>query len=189
MIIGCDIDGVLADFNTAFIQRVIDVTGRDLFPPRPFDIPTWNYPEHYGYTAAEVSAVWASIKLDISFWVSLPPYGDAIQALAMLDERQCAGDEIYFVTARPGLEAKRQTENWLSYYGFRRPTVLISSQKGLCAQALKLDKYLDDRWENVVDVAAGFTQAWLLARPWNRDRNPEALGIVEAPSVAAFLRC
>ena len=53
MRIGFDVDGVLADFNKRFIERVIAITGRDLFPPRPFDIPTWNYPEHYGYTAEE----------------------------------------------------------------------------------------------------------------------------------------
>ena len=36
MVIGLDVDGVLADFNTPFIARIIQVTGRDLFPPRPF---------------------------------------------------------------------------------------------------------------------------------------------------------
>jgi uncharacterized HAD superfamily protein len=182
--IGVDIDGVLADFNTSFIKRVIEVTGRDLFPTRPFDIPTWNYPEHYGYTSKEVSAVWDSIKKDAIFWRALFPYSEAKQALAYLGSRQnIYGDEVYFITARPGILAKRQTEEWLvgqiamtGYYGQTMPTVLISSQKGLCAKALDLDLYIDDRMENVLDVyeRAPLCCTLLFDQPWNQtpDEDP-----------------
>lgn len=193
MIIGCDIDGVLADFNSGFIRRTIQVTGRDLFPERPFDIPMWNYPEHYGYTSKEVTAVWKNIKLDTNFWATLPAFEGTMEFLFALEQRQDEGDGIYFVTARPGVEAKHQTERWLRCHGFRNnPTVLISSAKGKCAEALDLDAYIDDRWENVVDVAGGDlmtsrTQAYLLVRPWNRNRNPERYGIREVTSVAEFL--
>lgn len=189
MIIGCDIDGVLADFNTGFIERFVHVTGRDSFPPRPFDIPTWNYPEHYGYTAAEVTAVWENIKADTRFWANLPPYADAMAFLHALELRQLVQhDEIYFVTARPGIEAKRQTEHWLQCNGFYHPTVLISSAKGQCAEALKMDRYLDDRWENVVSVAGTpNTYAYMLVRPWNRGRNHHHHGITEVTTVLSFL--
>ncbi len=48
--IGVDVDWVLANFNDSFIERVIKVTGEDKFPPRPFDITTWDYPQVYGYS-------------------------------------------------------------------------------------------------------------------------------------------
>jgi hypothetical protein len=189
MRIGCDIDGVLADFNTAFIARVILVTGKDLFPVRPFDIPTWNYPEHYGYTGAEVSAVWESIKADDNFWASLPAYDDTRATLFHLSNQQYMGDDIYFVTARPGVFAKQQTERWLRANGFTNPTVLISSLKGHCAEALALDRYLDDRWENALSVAdTPDTYPYLLVRPWNRGNNPQQHGIVEVTTIADFLR-
>lgn len=166
--IGIDIDGVLADFNSAFIQRCIDITGQDLFPPRPFDIPTWNYPEYYGYLPMEVSQVWKSIKNDPTFWQKLPAYPDCREALGNLAVLDLAGHNIYFVTARPGIYAKQQTETWLWEQGFDRATVIISAEKGLCARALGLHWYLDDRWENVCDVmATPGTRTVLVTRPWN----------------------
>lgn len=175
MRIGVDIDGVLADFNTPFIERVIQVTGKDLFPPRPFDIPTWNYPEHYGYTTVETSLVWDSITSDPWFWGGLPAYDTTALDLEVLDRQVCKGHDLYFITSRPGLAAKYQTERWLrnQYNQLQsRPsmfTVLISSAKGLCAAALKLDYYIDDRSENITDVehCTDATAVFLMDRPWN----------------------
>ncbi len=172
MRIGIDVDGVLADFNTAFILRVIKETGKDLFPRRPFDIPTWNYPESYGYTNDEVHAVWTAIKGDPQFWLNLPPYADTLQSLSVLSQKSHSGNDLYFVTSRPGINAKSQTEKWLRENGFKdRPTVLISSHKGQCAEALDLDYYIDDRDLNVQDVSdtrGALTNIFLLDRPWNR---------------------
>lgn len=167
-------DGVLADFNTTFINRVVEVAGKDLFPPRPFDIPVWDYPESYGYTAEDTSRVWESIKSDNKFWQNLEGYPDTTESLSRLNDVAISGHDVYFITSRPGVAAKLQTERWLKRHGYLpTPTVLISSKKGLCARALLLDKYIDDRRENVIDVAysTGMTpppQTYLLDRPWNR---------------------
>lgn len=197
MIIGCDIDGVLADFNTSFIKRVISITGCDLFPSRPFDIPTWDYPEFYGYTKDETSAVWKAITADEYFWENLAGYEDAIDVISRLFDHAVNGHaDVYFITSRPGIEAKYQTEQWLQDRAYGNddiydpvPTVLISSAKGLCAQALKLDAYVDDRWENCVDVATTSpkTKVFLLDRPWNRGNNPDAFGMVVVDSATDFL--
>lgn len=183
---------MLADFNTGYIERVIAVTGKDLFPPRPFAIPTWNYPEHYGYTSEEVSAVWESIKQDRHFWRKLPPYSETIDVVTSLGY-MAMQDDVYFITARPGVATKEQTENWLLHYarmtsGYFSPTVLISSRKGDCAKALNLDVYLDDRRENCDDVFDNYpsTQAYILDQPWNQngvDRYPRVT------SVREFLAC
>jgi len=188
--VGVDVDGVLADFNSAFIQRVIDVTGRDLFPARPFDIPCWNYPQHYGYTEVEVSTVWTNIKTDSTFWLSLLDYPQTRSLLESLRNIQTAGTEIYFITARPGVRVKEQTEGWLLYMGFEFPTVLISSAKGLCARALDLTHYIDDRWENVVDVRqySPTTSVSLLTQPWNVENSASAQGVRRIASVLEFVQ-
>lgn len=185
MRLGIDCDGVLADFNSGFIDRMVAVTGRDLFPPRPFDIPTWNYPEAYGYTRDELTAVWNGIKEDRSFWQQLPDYDDTEEALRYLNGRRILGDDVYFITARPGLDAKAQTEAWL-IKRWPKPyapqvTVLISSRKDLCAKALDLDLYVDDRDLNVESVVMSRnydingkylgerTRTYLFDQAWNRD--------------------
>jgi FMN phosphatase YigB (HAD superfamily) len=188
--IGCDVDGVLADFNHAFIERVIKVTGVDYFPPRPFDIPLWNYPEHYGYSAAQTSAVWESIKADRMFWRTLKPYGETPRVIEYLFRLMCRDHDVYFITDRPGIIAKRQTEDWfraITSQMLLSPfpiTVLISGDKAGCAQALNLDLYIDDRWENCEAVRLrGCTKVFLLDRPWNADAPAEEYDIVRVRSV------
>jgi 5'(3')-deoxyribonucleotidase len=168
--VGVDLDGVLGDFNTAFIQRVIDVTGKDLFPPRPFDITTWDYPQHYGYTDAECKQVWADIAQDPSFWREEPKYPWTDDTMKRLGDLWQDGEaDLYFVTSRPGDTAKNQTEMWLDAFDVIPPTVLISSEKGLCCKALKLDVYIDDKTENCEDVVrqSPDTLCFMLAQPWN----------------------
>jgi 5'(3')-deoxyribonucleotidase len=170
MRIGIDVDGVLADFNKMFIKRTIAVTGRDLFPPWPFDIPCWDYPEHYGYSADETSAIWKDIEHDATFWYSLDEYPGAFASVLELDRLDALGHDVYFVTSRPGIKAKKQTERWLISRGIRNPTVLISGAKGVIADVLDLEYYIDDRDKNVLDVAArrgAKTRTYLMNRPWN----------------------
>jgi len=186
MRIGFDIDGVLADFNSSFIEDAVRVTGRDLFPPRPFDIPCWDYPQHSGYTEQETDLIWSRIVENPHWWLSLDPYEgtrDVLERLTLLDFK---GHDIYFITSRPGKEAKHQTEMWLRHHGFQtRPTVLISSAKGLCAEALNLGRYVDDRDLNVVDVRnqrAWKTDVYLVDRPWNRTAMTNISGITRVTS-------
>ncbi len=168
MRIGYDVDGVLADFNAAYINLVAAKTGKDLFPNRPFEITTWDYPESYGYTKEDMTRVWAHIAESDSFWKNLVAYPGVYGYLSL---RIKQSDDVYFVTSRPGSTAKAQTEYWLRSNGFRgEPTVLISSEKGEVCHALKLDAYIDDRVENCQDVAnkSPETLCVMLARPWNR---------------------
>lgn len=196
MTIGCDLDGVLADWNSSFIRLVKEHTKRDLFGPS-FAPRTWNYAEDAGYTTEEVRQVWNVIKGSRTFWAGLEPYYDekVVQALDLLHHKQAHGDEVYFITSRPGYCAKEQSESWLEHHGMGRPTVLISSDKGGCAAALKLDAYLDDNLENVmgVRVMRPQCQTFLCDRPWNRgiDSRIESLwaipGVLRCASVYDFV--
>lgn len=186
--LGIDVDGVLADFNRYFIETIIEHTGEDKFPPRPFPIPTWNYPQHYGYTHEQVTSVWNEIKDDRTFWLSLPYYPDTLEFLSSLDMARCDGDYVYFITNRPGVEAHGQTAAWLEQCGYYDPTVLISGEKGLCARALELDLYIDDKWENCLDVRRSRheCQTFLLSQPWNAEKDAEACEIRRITSVMEF---
>lgn len=181
MRIGFDVDGVFADFNSAYITKVVEITGRDLFPPRPFDVPCWDYPEYYGYSRKEIAAIWENIKQSPTFWYELEPYPNLYSAITAINRLDKSKHDIYFVTSRPGDGAKQQTEDWLYDQWFRRSTVLISSEKALVCKALRLDHYIDDNVENVFAVYQHTnTQVVALTRPWNAGFNlPDRVATVD----------
>lgn len=158
MRIGFDVDGVLARFESEYYRLLCDVTGRRIpeADPAQWDSPaTWDWEKDAGYTPQEIRATWAVIAAMPDFWLSLPPIeGADTLSLCMRDLER--NHDLYFITSRTSTEtAKTQTEEWLrTYTEIDTPTVLISSQKGLCAAALQLDAYIDDNLDNVVDVYA-----------------------------------
>lgn len=180
MRIGIDIDGVLADFVPDYQRLHVKLTGRDTFVEGDnIDPPTWHWPALRGYTPAETSTVWATIMADPNFWKRLVPMRHNIDSLSRvyrgLGE---AGHEVYFVTTRIGILAKQQTEMWLRQWvvGFGAPggpevTVLIArfGQKGLIAKGLGLDCFIDDNYDNCVEVVrdSPATRTYLLNRRYN----------------------
>jgi hypothetical protein len=134
MRIGIDIDEVLADFNGPFIELVGRLTGKHL--PRPGA----NYPDKWRYyldpalgdqlpTSAELDYVWKFIKTS-TFWNRLPPMEHTRETLARLNHLRVTGHEIYFITSRPGDDAKLWSELWLTDLGMVNPTVLIARAIG-----------------------------------------------------------
>lgn len=190
MKIGFDIDGVFAAFIPAYQDLCIELNERDLFHPGDnVNPPCWNWPEYRGYTKEEVGKVWETITASNDFWITLR----ALPGLEVIKKHLAQlyrNHDIYFVTSRPGTTAKWQTEWWLDsklYFGgiFAVPTVLIASDKGGVAKALKLDVYIDDNWDNAVSVAAQspLTRNYLLDTSYNRYAAP-VNGIIRVSSVA-----
>lgn len=171
--LGFDLDGVFVNFQQAFTELFVTLTGRDLFPPRPFDAPCWDYPQHFGYTDAESDQVWAHIKASDTFWQQLPQYAHASSAMYLIYALSHQRHEVYFVTSREGVRVKAQTERWLSnrLIGYV-PTVLLSDgagHKAEIAAALRLDGFIDDKYENVVAVRHALPHGlvYLFNQPWN----------------------
>lgn len=164
-ILGLDIDGVLADFVTAYIDAFITHTGKNLFPPRPFPWTDWEHQELCGYTPADSELVWSKLNDSTDFWEQLNAYSDIDHTIRLANHFPT-----YFITSRNGHNVKGQTERWLSRHGVLHPTVLISSHKGLCCKALGITHYVDDRTENCESVVADSptTACTMIAQPWNR---------------------
>lgn len=150
MNIGVDIDGVLANFTDSYAALLTKQTGI-IFPKNSSTWPTeWYWDRAAGVQKPDENAVWDQIKSS-TFWLDLAPLPGAEDTLQLLSARRYAGDQIYFITTRPGLKAKLLTEFWLRNWGFSNPTVLIAGSeaaKGQLASALKLDLFIDDKPEN-----------------------------------------
>jgi len=187
--LGVDVDGILANFNDAYVARIRQVTGRNLFADPPL-MDVWNYPQAAGYTGRELRLVWDDIKADGRFWSSIKPYDDISTSMSGLRWQHARGGDIYFITARPGDSAKRQTEQWLlarqEFLCPIPPTVLMSSDKAACCKALELDAYVDDRWENARDVGQTPTRSYLLTRPWNVAYAAHAHNVTRVNSLSEF---
>ena len=168
MVICCDIDGVLANFNKTYMDLLVATTGKNLFP-FGYEPQVWNFPEALGYTSSEIDYVWNSIQTNPVFWSSLLPLPGAFELLHSrgINDRK---NDIYFVTDRMGVRAKYQTEDWLRKYVIQHPTVLLTKYKGLAAHALHADFVFDDRFENIQDVEreSPMTRAFLINRPYNQ---------------------
>jgi 5'(3')-deoxyribonucleotidase len=180
--IGFDVDGVLADFTRSFVPLLIRVTGKNLFQPDDINNPPcWNWDLHRGYTKDESRMAWAVIKESRDFWASLRTTPQ-VRTLRMMILDLLRNHEVYFITNRTGTDVKWQTELWLrQHLQIDLPTVLISGAKGLCAQALKLDVYVDDNADNVNDVvnrtgpeqSRNSCRTYLLDTTYNRPGGPE----------------
>jgi len=169
VIIACDIDGCLSNFNKGY---------RILFPDHDFPEsspdfpPVWSWPEYYGVSKKAVSVAWKTIKNSKTFWEeleSLPQANEALKALNKL--RRKGKNEVYFLTTRAGFDCKGQTWRWLKKRGFNDPTILISVQtpqaKGYVCAGLGVDVIIDDRALNLNNVHAP-TRRYLVDAAYNR---------------------
>lgn len=177
MKIGIDIDGVLADFCSAYEALHVEVTGRNTFAPygQEEGPVTWNWPVVYGYTKEETAEVWRRIKEHNGFNMGLTALPDARVLEKWWWEKRHGAREareaIYFITARVGDTVKYQTERWMQeVLDYGSPTVIIASDKGAIAKALNLDIYIDDNWHNAFNTGtvSPTTQVYLVDRAYNR---------------------
>lgn len=195
MRIGFDIDGVLADFTTAYQAAFVQLTGKNLFEPDDArNPPVWDWPEHRGYTKKETRQVWDYIKDSPDWWTSLAEE-DGMSDLRRIYPQLVQDHDVYFITNRVGQDVKWQSEVWLATAlnnPLPSPTVLLSiKEKGFVAHGLRLDVFIDDNLENVVDIViktSGWgkpTRTYLLDRSYNRDITP--VGVTRVKSVHEML--
>ena len=160
MRIGCDVDGVLADFNTGFAALLHYLTGRSTINT----FSTWTWPEDAGFTAEEISKAWDEVNRSSQWWLSRYPLPGTEEFL-----RRLAEHDAYFITDRTGSTAKQQTEKWLIRLGVSCPTVLISGAKAILTIGLRLDLFVEDKFQNAEEIGL-VARSYLLDRPYNRAR-------------------
>jgi hypothetical protein len=157
--IGIDVDGVLADFRTAFHDAAIGCLRRDIEEPSD--------PELSGgpLDPGEIRRVWESIARTQNWWMDVPAFEpDQIARLYALT--RAGGWEVFFLTKRPpsaGDSVQFQTQWWIERFGFYLPAVLtVPGSRGEVANGLRLDLVVDDQIINCVEVISGAQSKALL---------------------------
>jgi hypothetical protein len=169
--IGFDMDGVLADFSSAFRNVELRLFGpSSSIAAEPPEIEAQQEEQAPAATAAGAAdiptpremrrrrdAIWQDIHNTRDFWMTLRPLDPiAVGRLHSLMLRH--GWEVFFITQRPptvGMTVQRQSQKWLVAQGFDLPSVLvISGSRGAAANALRLNYHVDDSPHNCLDVSA-----------------------------------
>jgi len=161
--VGFDLDGVIADFRTAFLQVAADVLGRDAIRR-----PSSPMPDLDAVSPADAKRVWKVIADTPNWWLGLAPFEPAqIARLYQLARRHRW--EVSFLTSRiptSGDSVQFQSQAWLEAYGYYMPAVVtVPGSRGEIANALRLDLVVDDQLLNCLEVVgASQTKAILLLR-------------------------
>ena len=185
--IGFDMDGVLADFSTAFheVERRL-FGGSSAVPVERPELEAQQEEQVAARSAAadrtpremrrRRDAIWDAIHKTPDFWTTLKPLEEgAVRRIHGMMLRY--GWEVIFITQRPstvGHTVQRQTQQWLHLHGFDLPSVVvISGSRGAAAGALRLNVHVDDSPQNCLDVASESRARPILIVP-DRDETTEA---------------
>jgi len=158
--LGFDIDGVLADFQTALGNACQGLAGIEAGLVSARDLPT-----------VELKRAWREIVRTPNWWTTLSAYEpDQIARLYELTRRNRW--EVFFLTKRPATQGDTvqvQTQWWIENQGFYLPSVItVPSSRGEIAQALRLDLIVDDQFVECADcIGASTAKAVLLLRDTN----------------------
>lgn len=161
--VGFDVDGVLADFRTAFRQTaerclrkpIAEEDGGTDPAPAPL-------------SADDIRRVWDHIAKTPNWWMDVPAYEPA-QIARLYGLMRSAGWEVFFMTKRPpsaGDPVQFQTQWWIERFGYYLPSVLtVPGSRGEVANGLRLDLVIDDQIINCAEViGAGAAKALLMLR-------------------------
>jgi len=162
--VGFDIDGVLADFRSAFRDAALRIVRGEVDDFDPVDTPESESP----LAPDDVRRVWDYIAKTPNWWMEIDAY-EPEQIARLYNLTRKAGWEVFFMTKRPpsaGDSVQFQTQWWIERFGFYLPSVLtVPGSRGDVANALRLDLLVDDQLINCVEVvSASPTKAILMQR-------------------------
>lgn len=185
MVIQWDLDGVLANFTKAYHGLANEMFNADVTLTEP---PTWDWLEDQ-IGKKSVGEIWQRIKTDPQFWSNLEPLvSDDI--IARIQKLEVEHDYV-FVTSRPGIDTKTQTESWIRHHFGFNGTVIVSDRKADAANACRANYVIDDKAGNAIAVyymSPKDRKTYLLDTPYNQF-SPEVMGrgIRRIATVGEFL--
>ncbi len=150
--LGFDLDGVVADFRTAFLDVAGTILGRDAIQR-----PNSPMPDFDAVSPADAKRVWKVITETPNWWLGLAPYESAQIARLYQLAREHRW-EVSFLTSRiptAGDSVQFQSQAWLEAYGFYMPAVVtVPGSRGEIANAMRLDVVIDDQFLNCLEVVS-----------------------------------
>jgi uncharacterized HAD superfamily protein len=189
MIVGLDIDGVVADFIPAFVRFLEERVGQGAIGLD--SITDLNFSNHPLLSEQMVVECIQTVSADPKFWQGLAPLPTTSQ-WKLLDDlsRQ---NRLIFVTHRYERESysiHQVTCDWLKQHGVSQPVVhFTQTYKSELIGKLNIELFVDDHCENCRDVAEK-TQArvFMPNRTYNQSfEHPRVQRIQDLDELFAYL--
>ena len=153
MVVGLDIDGVVADFLPCFLQILEKKVGCG--PIGVDTITDMSFKSHPHLSEKIVEECMVTASYDPQLWYNLPPLISP-QEWQALDRLSCEG-RLVFITHRYERETydiNRVSCDWLKSHGVSKPVVHFTQEpKADLVKRLGVNLFVDDRHENCQDVA------------------------------------
>lgn len=175
--LGIDVDGVLADFRTAFHT----LATAELGPRNSSDIEA-------ELSKGDIERLWKAVARLPNWWADLPAY-EPEQIKRLYELARSGRWEVFFMTSRPpsaGDSVQLQTQVWLEQHGFYLPAVMTApaGARGELARALRLDLVVDDHLVNCMEtIGASNAKVLHMARgpedePRRKQAEARGIGVV-----------
>ena len=172
MVLGLDIDGVVADFLSPFLRVMEKKVGNGPIPPET--ITDFNFKDHPVLPEKVVDECMVAVSYDPDFWQRLAPLLSAQQWREL--DNLSRKEQLVFITHRYERETydiHEVTCDWLKRHGVGKPVVYFTQEsKAKLVDHLGVSFFVDDRHENCRDVAEN-TQAVVMMphRHYNQSFN------------------
>lgn len=138
--IGLDIDEVLADFVGHYNQKM------GIEAP----VETWNFDTHFKERLGKLAN-------DKDFWLTIP---------RKIDPKDIPFEPCCYITSRPC--DTKWTEEWISKNGFPTVPVITTYNKVEAVKANNVEWFVDDRFENFVELTKNDICCFLWDAPHNQ---------------------
>jgi 5' nucleotidase, deoxy (Pyrimidine), cytosolic type C protein (NT5C) len=153
MLVGLDIDGVVADFLGPFLRFVETQIG--CAPIAPETVVDLSYKDHPVITDTVLERCLEALAAEPDFFDRLIPLLTASEWRAL--DGLSRARRLVFIThrqAREGRDVQRLTADWLKRHGISDPVVHCTADyKSKLVAELGVAAFVDDRPENCLDVA------------------------------------
>jgi hypothetical protein len=154
--IGCDCDGILADFSLAFSTILRELHGTKIPIVTDPEVQNWDWDKWLPLSKEEVDQGWDVIHSNPEFWerlhltIDLPIWERFINEIGKNPQL-----DTYFLTTRKNtgqVSAAQQTWRWLYDMGWPHPHVIADKEKGAICNTLRIEYMIDDSGRNCLDI-------------------------------------